>query len=290
MQYKKTAKTTLFLAAIFFIILFVMSFSVIKNVARQEIQEKKLQRAVLVPSPQHLGSLQLATRDKRRIYLVNERISLLAYADSKNTPVGGFDVVLTYDPQKFRFISAKNMAPDFQTFTSQKDNAVYASSVKNKDATAAAIFYNSPVVEFIFQPVATGTADFAIQFNRGLTTGSNLLSEQAKDILTDVQNVSVAVGGSLTISKDKSVYLPDKKTSLTLLEIVPFNPNCADCIESATVQLKQGDQKKTITFSAGGVAGTVDLKKQEFGWVLEAAKFGPTSLELNISENRLGKE
>lgn len=283
MKNKKKTELTLVLAGIFFLLLMLISFSWVKNLTKKNLPEKMTQKIVITPTPVHLGSMKLVTSSQKEIYAKNEQVRVVAYADSHNIPVGGYDIVLNFDPKKTEFIDSQNLVEDFQVFVSEKDGAIHLTSIKKKEVTTSIVFKDTPLVEFIFKPKSAEPIDFSIGFNQGASTDSNLLSEDVTDILTDVEGTSIFIGSNLLLQQGKEVVLSDKKTSLTLVEVTPLQARCADCMEYAKILVKKDGQEKTIEFKSGGVAGIVDLSKQEFGWKFEAETFGKNTLSLQVA-------
>ena len=286
MKNKKALLFNLALAAILFLVVMSISFLLIQRTAKEDKEAATKTKTVkITPVSQNKGSIKLVALKSLHIFTPNEQIIVQAYANSQNSPVGGYDIVLTYNPKKAKFIAAKNLRDGtFQTISQERDGTVHFTGVKKPDVKETITFHDDPLASFTFQPIISGSVTFALDFIPGQTKKSNLLTDDAKQILGEVKSLTVDVGSSITLQKGKDFKLKDGKTILTLVDVVPLKAGCVDCIEQATIQIKSGSDEKTLDVKAGGVAGANDLYKNAFGYSFEAEEFGKDILKINVAQ------
>ncbi len=77
---------------------------------------------------------------------------------------------------------------------------------------------------------------------------------------------TAVVPGIIILEKGRTVPFGQNEETLRLIESAVSFPNCADCMETAVVEVIQGNESRTLTYRFGGIAGFHDDTMEAFGY------------------------
>lgn len=217
----------------------------------------------------------------KEIYSEGEEVIVKVYANSKQIPITGYDAVITYDPQLVTYEDAKTVTDAFSLYTQpDKNGATSLTGMRPLNDSPTAV--DQVVAEVRYKVKKSGKIAFALKYTPGSTADSNLIDTSSKDVLTAVTGADALAGESLTLVPNK----PQKAGPLTLtLETHTYmSPNCADCMESATIKVQNGDSVQRIEFRNGGIVGYTDVTQQVFGYQISAVSFSKEGVVVNYSK------
>ncbi len=96
---------------------------------------------------------------------------------------------------------------------------------------------------------------------------------------------STVVPGTLVLDTGKAVEMGNGKLEITLLSSNVSPPQCADCMEQARIQVKQGEETVRLNFRFGGIAGFHDDTAQAFGYTFIVRELKKDSVVLEYKRN-----
>jgi len=269
-----------FIFAILSLIFLLLIFSLVLRLRKTPPTQPPITSQVSptqAPVSKEKGSLTLKAKNHETIVSQQKPITLYVYANSDSQPITGYDAIVNYEETKVDFVNHKNLQPDFQIFTKKEKDKLIITGIKNLNSTTPTVFTDSSLVELTFQPKQTGQVDFSFDFTPGSKKDSNLITEKTTEVLGEVEGIKLYIGQQLTLTKNQPTTLPDGKISLKLTKVVKPDEKCRDCITSAKVEVKKGEEIKEIEFKSGGIAGYLIDKQEAFGY-----QFKLTTVEQNI--------
>lgn len=90
---------------------------------------------------------------------------------------------------------------------------------------------------------------------------------------------------SLTLKLDETKSFPDKKTKITLQQIVLPPSNQKDGLTQIKILVDKNNQQEELTYKIGGFAG-FDVREQKYSsGVVSIEEINPDQVKLNISLN-----
>lgn len=243
-------------------------------------QAEKISPTVILPK----AKLYLKTKDGKTVYSQNQTIALVAYADSLNQPISGYDILLNYDQTKVKFLNQQNLLPEFQIFIPDK-NKLTITGVKKLEAKSASIFNNTPLLELNFGGLTAGPVAFNIEYTSSSKKDSNLIDDQSKDILQQVQSLNILIGQSITLLKNQEVNIPNTKLTVNLKETtIPTQP-CYDCVTGVLVEVKNDNNSfQPLNFRTGGIAGDMVVQQDLFGYRFQLEEVKENQVRLTLGK------
>lgn len=251
-------------------------------------KNKQLPKPTLIPTKinqEKPGILTIKTKDNKTIFAKNNPFVIYIIANSNNQSITGYDAVLNYEEEKVDLIGYKELQSDFHLFLRKSKNQLMFSAVKKITSNNPVSFSDSPLIELTFQPKKSGLINFSFDFSPQNQKDSNLINDKTEDILGKIEGVKIYIGETITLNKNQPFFLPDKNTSLKLIEITTDNNKlCRDCLSKAKIEIKKNNQKKEIEFKIGGFAGYLVDKQEGFGHYFKLENFNENSVTLTYYE------
>ncbi|QQG44208.1 MAG: hypothetical protein HYW86_05110 [Candidatus Roizmanbacteria bacterium] len=139
------------------------------------------------------GSLTLLPNPSKKPLVAGETIYLNVSADSSNSSITGYDVVVKYDPSVVSYVSQKNLLSDFQVFAQNDNGKLSLTGIKKISVTSTVTFQNTVISELTFKALKSGKASFEIEFLPGSKKDSNLIDDKNNDVLGTVNGVEITV-------------------------------------------------------------------------------------------------
>ena len=139
------------------------------------------------------------------------------------------------------------------------------------------------MVQFI--PTSGGTAQISLDFKKGDTTESNLVSEESRDILEGVENSPLKLSlNAVTILLRRGESFVDAANGLkfTLEAVTVPDIDCMDCITTATILVEKNGQRETLEFVSGSLTGERSTAKTVFNTIVEVEKYNNSSVVLRV--------
>lgn len=114
-------------------------------------------------------------------------------ANSKESDIIGYDVVLQYDPTVLEFVSTNSMVSDFQIFNRVGIDTISVTGTKAVQAKQKTVFNGTGIVSFTFKPKKTTTTEIMLQGVRGKLK-SKLVDVNVKSLISTDDTISVIIG------------------------------------------------------------------------------------------------
>lgn len=273
-----------FIFAVLSLIFLMLTFSLVLRLRKTPPTTEPITTQVSPTTPplvtKEKGRLTLKAKNNETIVSQQKPLSLYLYADSDNQPISGYDAILNYNSDVVDFVSHKNLQPDFQLFVKSEKNKLIITGIKNLSSTAPIVFSDSSLAELTFQPKQTSQVDFSFEYIPESKKDSNLITDETSEVLGKVEGIKLYLGQSLTLNKNKPASLPNDNLVLKLTEVVKPDNQCRDCITSAKVEVKKGEETKEIEFKSGGIAGYLINEQEAFGYQFKLENLGQTTVGL----------
>jgi len=174
------------------------------------------------------GWLKLKVKE-RNVTTVFQPIILNLFADSGNNVVSGFDLVLSYSPQKVAFKQLDNLSENFEiSTTNQKDRLIITGYLKPGQEKKE-VFKSTLLLNITFEAKMPGRTEFKIIWEKNKKNESNLINDKTEDILNAVEGTYVDIGTKIILTKNVPVVLKGG-IELTLAELESKKQDCIDCL------------------------------------------------------------
>ena len=98
-----------------------------------------------------------------------------------------------------------------------------------------------------------------------------------------------AVGGIAVLEEGKPISFGNNEGTLLLLESTASFPNCADCMETAKIQVMKGNESKVINFRSGGIAGFHDVTDEALDYSFDLRELHDSSVIVEYKHMQVGK-
>ncbi len=174
---------------------------IVGNVERKATEYVPVPTATSIPLPTEIGTygtFSLRTLLGTTTFSQNHPIQVYVMGDSGDQAVVGYDIVMTYnqiatEESKIDFVSAKSLIPDFQVYTTKKNNTIFLTGVKNLQSKTRTVLKDSQVIVLTFLPKSEGRLEFSMLNDPKTKSVSRLMSDQNKDILRGIGDLTVDV-------------------------------------------------------------------------------------------------
>lgn len=175
--------------------------AVVGNIERKSTEYAAVPTATSIPFPTEIGSygtFSLRTSLGTTTFSQNHPVQIYVTGDSGSQSVIGYDIVMTYnqiatEESKIDFVTAKSLIPDFQVYTTRKDNKIFLTGVKNLDSKTKTVLKDAKVIVLTFLPKSEGRIQFSMLNDPKTKSVSRLMSDQNKDILRGIGDLTIDV-------------------------------------------------------------------------------------------------
>lgn len=119
-------------------------------------------------------------------------LNLTLTADSNGDNVTAFDILISYDPMAFEFVSAKSADPNFQVYPYVKDGGLDLTVVKTGSSATPSVFKDEDVVNLVFQPKKIGQSTFKVVPSIGKET-TKFVNDKTEVIYPEMNSILITV-------------------------------------------------------------------------------------------------
>lgn len=191
MEEKKHFYVTITLGFLVFIIMLVVVYLTVvkKNSVVQTLPVANTQAQEEVTK--YKGYFQLSP--VKAEYKLGELIIVQVLANSDNQSVSGFDLVVTYNPTKLKYMSNEVLDKDFQAITKNNKGILKITAYKTTSDVGGKVFADKALVSLNFAPITTGEASISLMFAKNQTNETNLLNDQNEDVLTIIKSANITI-------------------------------------------------------------------------------------------------
>lgn len=216
----------------------------------------------------------------KQTYAAGDEVLVRVVVNSQQTPIAGYDAVITFDPQYVTYQDSKSVSNNFSLYAQPNGGSTSLTGMRPLNESPLAV--NEGVAEVRYRVIKTGKVVFGLKYSPGSTADSNLIDSSSKDILSSVNGTEVTAGEGVTLVKNKPQKVGD--LTLTLESYSYIAPKCADCMESATIKVQHGDEVQRIEFRNGGIVGYTDVSQKVFGYEIVGVSFSKEGVVVNYSK------
>ena len=170
-----------------------------KSVPKEEVQKTtnnlasiKQENLIIPTAVPSQGSLSLVTNvADARFALASGVVSVELVADSSGKNIGGYDVVLNYDPKKIEFVSAVSNLSDFKIYSNNNGNFLTLTAVQSL-SNQAVVFKEARLATLNFRPLKTGKISLSLRSSTDkyltdlVTDKTEVLYPALRDLMVDV--------------------------------------------------------------------------------------------------------
>ena len=230
------------------------------------------------------GRMRVVFDGQRSVFNVGENIELSIYADTKGQKVSGFDIVLPIPASQAKIISAESLQTGMTVKVNQLADSTYVTGVMSLENTdeATRAFLNEPIVHLVLKPFVTTALPISLIFTPGETSDSNLVLEDARDILGGVDGAVAYFGQEKLLTLGQTQKLTND-ISMTMQPAVTPDPKCADCLTSVPVLVSSKGVSTLHMFEFGGFAGQQTATKEIGGGIVEATFESESTLRIRFA-------
>lgn len=144
------------------------------------------------------GKMGLSIKGGNADVSVDDEVTLFVYADSYESEVTAYDLVIHYDPTLLVMNEVVPLIEGLDIYETQEelengDMELIVTGVKSLSQTDSFMFANTALAEVSFTPIAAGTAEVNVAYERGSNRDSNLFDGTTQDILTSVEGVTLMI-------------------------------------------------------------------------------------------------
>lgn len=232
------------------------------------------------------GRMRIVFDNNQSVFTVGEPIAFSIYADTHGQKVVGFDIVMPLSAQQVKMLSVESLQTGMTVHSDQTADKLSLSGVMSlEDATQTSrAFANEPIVRVVLKPFVTTSVPLAISYTPDETSDSNLVLEDAQDILGGVDGAVAYIGTEHVLNLNQTKKITDT-VSMTLQPAVTPGPNCADCMTTIPVLVSSGGVSTVQSFAFGGIAGVAHVSHEIEGGIVEATlESSPTTLRIRFAK------
>lgn len=187
--------TPIFFGIIIFIILIIALQISYKNLNPVQIKNI-LPTGSALDKNIYTGILETKLNSQKTFFSKNEIIPIDIYGFSQNKNITGFDIVIKYDPKKIKYLSSKGILDNF-VYVVKEDkkigNLKITAFKKIDDTTSSAKLDETKLISLDFSGLVSGKHSLSMEYKKGESSDSNLITENNLDILGTVKNLYVEV-------------------------------------------------------------------------------------------------
>lgn len=94
----------------------------------------------------------------------------------------------------------------------------------------------------------------------------------------------IMTDGSITLTKNTPLALDGTSLTLTLTSVSVPSKNCRDCITRANITVTNGTEEKVMTYTSGGIAGSMPKPLTAFGYTFTLESIDTSSVILTYEK------
>lgn len=123
-------------------------------------------------------------------YIKGEKVSINLEADSGDKSVVGYDVILSYDPMAFEFVSATSSLADYKLYSYKKENYLTLTAVKNLSSASSPL--KSRIATLVFSPIKSGEYNFSLEASIN-TEKTNMVTDKTEVLSPELNGVMIKI-------------------------------------------------------------------------------------------------
>lgn len=147
--------------------------------------------SVIVPTVAMTQSY-LNLKNNSTVNKLADEVSLSLMANSNNSNVAAFDVLINFDPSAFDFVSAVSADPNFKVYPFLKGGELSLTAAQTDSSKTSGIFADVKVVNLVFKPKKIGQSTFKVAPSIGKET-TKFVNDKTEVIYPSVNEISVVV-------------------------------------------------------------------------------------------------
>jgi len=132
------------------------------------------------------GSIKLTL--EKGSYVKGEKVSINLEADSGDKSVVGYDIVLSYDPMAFEFVSATSSLSDYKLYSYKKENHLTLTAVKNLSSASSPL--KSKIATLVFNPIKLGEYNFTLESSIN-SEKTNMVTDKTEILSPELNGVMI---------------------------------------------------------------------------------------------------
>lgn len=149
-----------------------------------ELISQAVSEEITQPKTEPTEGFMKLTLDKGS-YMKGEKVFINLEADSGDKSVVGYDVILSYDPLAFEFVSATSSLSDYKLYSYKKENYLTLTAVKNLSSALSPL--KSRIATLVLSPIKSGEYSFSLE--------SSINSEKTHMVTDDTEVLSPELNG-----------------------------------------------------------------------------------------------
>ena len=123
-------------------------------------------------------------------YTKGEKVSINLEADSGDKSVVGYDVILSYDPLAFEFVSASSSLADYKLYSYKKENYLTLTAVKNLSSASSPL--KSRIATLVFSPIKSGEYNFSLEASIN-SEKTNMVTDKTEVLSPELDGVTIKI-------------------------------------------------------------------------------------------------
>ena len=123
-------------------------------------------------------------------YMKGEKVSINLEADSGDKSVVGYDVILSYDPLAFEFVSATSSLSDYKLYSYKKENYLTLTAVKNLSSASSPL--KSRIATLVLSPIKSGEYSFSLEPSIN-SEKTNMVTDETEVLSPELNEVIIKV-------------------------------------------------------------------------------------------------
>jgi len=123
---------------------------------------------------------------------ITDLVKLEVWADSNETDVVGYDLILNFDTQAFKLVGVNSVQADFSLFKIEKEGALIITGTKKLDISQKTLFTNQKIIVLTLKPQKTGKFSFEILSSLGKEK-TQLVDSSSKIYYPKVNRIEIEI-------------------------------------------------------------------------------------------------
>lgn len=138
------------------------------------------------------GNMTLVMKNNQRKIPANVPFTVQVIADSQSEDIVGFDVLVAYDKEAFKEVSASSPLSGFRVFDTQRDGYLAVTAIQDPQNSTRNVFKDQVILEVTLNPALAGEYDLTILSSKKAET-SKLVSTETKVFFPKVEGLTVEI-------------------------------------------------------------------------------------------------
>lgn len=136
------------------------------------------------------GYLRIVSNDIKKIFNRGEKISLDLEASSMDKNIVGYDIILSYDPLAFDFVSVDTAISDYKIYSYKRDGYITLTAMKNLSSTPSPL--KGKIASLVFKSLKQGIFKFSLKPSIGLEK-TNFVTDKTEVLNPELNEIDVTI-------------------------------------------------------------------------------------------------